>query len=146
MDRRATAAFLQMLRISGFLVVAFVAVLSQCPPAPAADDDLTPAQKDAVLKACVATGNTCISACKSKYPFRDKSVGQNIGYGFCRDDCRATYNQCRDSVAARGAAGGPPATGGVLDPGAGDTGGTGGATTGGFGTRLQKGGTASPSP
>ncbi len=35
----------------------------------------------------------------------------------------------------------------TLDPGAGATGGPkGGATTGGFGTRLQKGGTAGPSP
>lgn len=78
--------------------------------------------------------------CSYTDPIGGKQSGKLDSCGVCTQAASGTWN-CAP------AAGGPPAGGAVLDPGAGATGGSkGGATTGGFGTRLQKGGTASPSP
>ncbi len=68
------------------------------------------------------------------------------GMSCCQDRGSSGARSCDPIMASQGADAAGPLTS-TLDPGAGATGGSkGGATTGGFGTRLQKGGTSLPKP
>lgn len=68
------------------------------------------------------------------------------GMSCCQDRGSSGARSCDPIMASQGADAAGPLTN-TLDPGSGDAGGPkGGTTTGGFGTRLQKGGTVSPSP
>jgi hypothetical protein len=68
------------------------------------------------------------------------------GMSCCQDRGNSGARSCDPIVASQGAGAAGPLTG-TLDPGAGTSGATGAGTiTGGFGTHLQKGGTAPSSP
>lgn len=126
-----------------FLNILLVALVLVIAPLTGADAERKKTKKELAHEDCDNRYVSCSAYC-------DSLIDINNQVEICRTDCGTKFDSCNfwaDRARVQGTTGNVGGTsGGVLDPGAGNAGGTGGATTGGFGTRLQKGGTAAPSP